>query len=307
MATTSYITPAMLTSAPSGISWTVIPTLTANSFEQAAQLAQVCQSATSYVDGYCRQPLRATINTETASGPGQPRVTVSRDTGIASLVTRRWPVTDVSAVQVSQSRNFPPEWTLVPAGQYRIRHPVITSAANGPVTTPSGGNVIDVAPRYITWDYGRAGQQVMTSYTSGWPHAGTTGAALAGDMSLAVDDVTGWAGFTGFAYDGTFTEPVTVTSVAATTPAVLEGIGGTVQAGPGTLTLASPLTSGHDAGTVISALPATVIHAAVLAATVEALEGIDAIAVQSLNGQSVSIGALAEQCELLLDDFRKVA
>ena len=307
MATTSYITPAMLTSAPSGISWTVIPTLTANSFEQAAQLAQVCQSATSYVDGYCRQPLRATINTETASGPGQPRVTVSRDTGIASLVTRRWPVTDVSAVQVSQSRNFPPEWTLVPAGQYRIRHPVITSAAGGPVTTPSGGNVIDVAPRYITWDYGRAGLNVMYSFTSGWPHASLTADVATASSTVAVDDVTGWAGFTGFAYDGTFTEPVTVTSVAATVPVTLDGIGGTVQAGPGTLTLSSPLSSGHDAGTVISALPATVIHAAVLAATVEALEGIDAIAVQSLNGQSVSLGALAEQAELLLDDFRRWA
>ena len=42
-------------------------------------------------------------------------------------------------------------------------------------------------------------------------------------------------------------------------------------------------------------MPGDIIHATVLAATVEALEGIDAIAVQSLNGQSVSIGALADR------------
>ena len=264
----------------------MIPTLTASGAEQTAQLSQVCWQATSYVDTYCRQPLRATVNTEQDTGPGQPRVTVDRATEIGSVVTRRWPVTDVAAVQVSEARYFPPVWTVVPAGQYRVRHPVIVSAAGGPVTGPSGGNVIDVAPRYLTWDYGRGGQQVMTSYTSGWPHAGTTAAALVGDMTVAVDDVTGWAGVTGFVYDGRFTEPVTVTAVTAASPAPLPGSAGTVQAGPGTLTLSAPLACAHDAGTVISAMPGAIIHATVLAATVEALEGIDAIAVQSLNGQS---------------------
>ena len=304
---TSYITPVMLQSAPAGIAWTVIPTLTASGEQQTAQLQLACWNATSYADVYCRQPLRATINTETATGPGQTRMAVSRDTGIGSLVTRRWPVTDVAAIQVSQSRYFPPEWVLVEAGQYRVRHPVITSAAGGPPTGPSGGNVIDVAPRNLTWDYGRGGQIVMTSYTSGWPHAGTITAAAATDVTLSVDDVTGWAGVTGWIYDGRLTEPVTVTSVAATAPVQLDGVAGTVQAGPGTLTLAAPLVNGHYAGTVVSALPSAVIHATWLAAAVEALEGIDAIAVQSLNGQSVSLGALAEQAELLLDDFRRVA
>ena len=190
---TSYITPVMLQSAPAGIAWTVIPTLTASGEQQTAQLQLACWNATSYVDTYCRQPLRATLNTETATGPGQPRIAVSRDTGIGTLVTRRWPVTSVAAIQVSQSRYFPPEWTLTGTGQYRIRHPVITSAAGGPVTGPSGGNVIDIAPRNLTWDYGRSGQLVMWSYTSGWPHAGLTEPAAAGDTTLAVDDVTGWA------------------------------------------------------------------------------------------------------------------
>ena len=72
------------------------------------------------MDTYCRQPLRATVNTEQDTGPGGPRVTVDRATEIGSVVTRRWPVTDVAAVQVSEARYFPPVWTVVPAGQYRV-------------------------------------------------------------------------------------------------------------------------------------------------------------------------------------------
>ena len=98
-----------------------------------------------------------------------------------------------------------------------------------------------------------------------------------------------------------------MTAAAADTPVQLPGVAGTVQAGPGTLTLSGPLASNHDVGTVISALPPVVLRAAALAATVEALETIDAIAVQSMSGQSVSVGALAESCELLLDDFRRWA
>ena len=98
-----------------------------------------------------------------------------------------------------------------------------------------------------------------------------------------------------------------VTDAVATTPVQLPGAAGTVHAGAGTLTLPGPLASSHDVGTVISAMPAQVLRAAALAATVEALETIDAIAVQSMSGQSVSIGALAESMELLLDDFRRIA
>ena len=305
---TPYVTPAMLTSAPAGIAWTVIPTLTANSAEQQAQLAQVCWKATSIVDTYCRQPLRATINTESGNGPGHPRVAVNRDTHTGTLITRRWPVTGVAAVQTSLARNFPPQWSLVPADQYKVRHPVIASAVSAPVTGPSGGNVIDVGPGYINWDYGRGGWDVLYSYGSGWPHAGLTVAATAGATSVTVDDVTGWAGVTGFAYDSTSTEAVQVTAAAATSPPVLQGTGGTVQAGPGTLTLSAPLGFAHAAGTVISALPANAIHAAVLAATVQALEGIDAIATQSLSGQLAGgTGALATEVEMILDDFRRIA
>ena len=304
---TPYLTPAMLLSRPAGLSWTVVPRLTASTDEQIAQLWQVCWNATSAADTYCQQPLRATVNTETLTGPGQPRVSVSRDTGIGTLVTRRSPVTSVAAIQTSPARSFPPAWSPVPADQVIIRNPVILSAAPALDTVPSGGNVIDVAPPYISWDQGRGGLRVLASYLSAWPHASLTADAAQGDGSLAVDDVTGWAGSCGLAYDSPTTEVVAVAGATATVPAQLPGNGGTVQSGPGTLTLAAPLTAAHLAGTVISAIPPVALRAVALTAATEALEAINAIAVQSLSGQSAGgTGALATESEYLLSSFMRV-
>lgn len=305
---TPYITPAMLQAAPAGLSWQVVPALTASGPEQAAQLQQVCWQATSIIDGYCRQPLRATAVTEQGCGPGQARVSVDRNTRRGTLITRQGPVTAVNAVQVSQSRSFPPAWTLVPADRYRIRHPVLMPASGVPVTGWSGGYAVDVAPGVITWDYGRGGWDVLNSYTSGWPHAGLTSAAASGDGTIGVDDVTGWAGWTGFVYDSTVTELVTVTGAVADSPVQLPGAAGTVQAGPGTLTLSGPLANAHAAGTVISALPGAVLQAAALRAAVMALETIAAIAVQASTGNLPGgLGALATESELALDSFRRIA
>lgn len=308
MPATPYVTPAMLTSAPAGLSWTVVPTLTASTAEQTAQLAQVCWQATSAVDRYCRQPLRATVNTETGSGPGLPRIASDRTTRRGTIVTRRWPVTSVVAIQTSPSNAFPEQWTLVPSGQWKIRNPAVLSAAPTPATGPSGGNVIDVAPGYITWDRGRGGWDVMTSYLSCWPHAGLSATATAGAQTLTIDDVTGWAGTVGFLYDGVSTELVEVSAVSATTPVQLPGVAGTVQAGPGTLTLSQPLAFNHGVGAVLSALPPDVIRATALQASVMALEAIDAISTQSLSGQIAGgTTVLAEEVELILDDYRRVA
>jgi hypothetical protein len=306
---TPYITATMLLSRPAGLAWNVVPTLTADSAAQQAQLQQVCWTATSIVDTYCHQPLRAVAVNQQDNGPGTGgRVAVDRRTCRASVITRQWPVTAVNAIQYSQATSFPETWALVPAGQYRIRKPVLQPAAGIPVTAPSGGNVIDIAPGYVTWDYGRGGWDVLTSYTSGWPHAGLTALAAEGAQTLTVDDVTGWAGWTGWLYDSTATELVTVTAAAAASPVQLPGVAGTVQAGPGTLTLAAPLAYAHQAGTVISALPGDALHAAALAAAVQALETIDAIAAQSLTTSLAGgTGALAEQYELLLDNFMAVA
>lgn len=309
---TPYITPAMLTSRPIGISWQVVPTLTASTEQQLAQLAQECWTATSAADRYCRQPLRAVAVTDPPeTGPGRGRVSVSRDTGIAKLITRRWPVTAVLAVQVSPVRSFPPAYTLVPPPATLIGRPVIASGGPVPPTGPDGGNVIEVAPGYI----GRCGQgreRVMWSYGHGWPHCGLTAPASAADEEISVDDVTGWAvpqGFSGgTVYDSVLTEGIEVISAVADTPVQLPGVAGTVQAGPGTLTLSAPLASAHAAGTVVSALPPDFLRAVALQAAVQALEGIDMIATQSVSGQLAgATGELATEVEMILDNYVRVA
>jgi hypothetical protein len=302
---TPYITTAMLTSRPAGISWNVVPTLTANTAEQTAQLDQVCWSATSTVDSYCQQPLRATVTTETNDGPGVPRVSVDRQSGATTLTTRSRHVTDALAVAVSLARAFPEQWSTVQAGQYRLTRPVFSGS--GPSTGPIGGNSIDLAPGIIDWRHGRGGWRVQLSYASGWPHTSLTAPALAGATVVSVDDITGWSrGWSGFCYDGAQTEPVTVNGVLGV-PVALPNGAGSVMAGPGTLSLAAPLTQPHPAGAVISALPAAVLRAAALAAAVEALQTIDAIATQSLSGELAGgTGALATEVEMILDPYARI-
>lgn len=303
-----YITPDVLMRQPAGLSWQVVPTLTAETPEQKAQLALVCQQVTSLVDGYLNQPLRAECVTEEARWPGQPRVSVDRHSGIGQIVTRRWPVTAVNAVQVSPARAFPPSWTLAKAAQARIAVPVLMPASGSPVTGPSGGNRIDLAPGVLQDGPGRQQQLVSWSYTSGYPHTILTQSVQPQGDSLDVGDVTGWDGWTGFLLDGPATEFVSVTSATAAVPVQLPGAGGTVDAGPGTLTLAGPLAYGHGKGALLTAVPLAALHAAALKCAVVALETIAAIAVQSSGGQLPGgLGALAYESELALDPFARVA
>ena len=253
-----------------------------------------------------------------------PRCNVDPDTGNGVLNVRRWPVTEVLAIQISPSRSFPRVWSAVPAGQWDIRHPLIFSGDSAAPTAPEGGWTIDVAPGYIgcspwgrtpsggfTGGGYRGSQRVQVSYLNGWPHTSLTEDVDADATTLPVDDVTGWAGAGGFAYDGSATEQVSAESVSATTPLVLPNGAGTAQAGPGTITLSSPLAYAHQKGTIISALPATVIEAAVYAAAMQALEGgIDSVVVQTLSGEKLSSGSgiseMATEMELLLDPFRRL-
>jgi hypothetical protein len=231
----------------------------------------------------------------------------------------------VLAIQVSSSRAFPPVWTPVPAGQWRIRHPLISPGDSASATAPDGGWTVDVAPEWISWrgagrgptgawhgGGGRGGQIVQLCYLNGWPHTSLTADAEAGAAELNVDDVTGWTGASGFAYDGAATEAMSGESVAATSPFILPDDAGTAEAGPGTIALSSPLNFGHQAGTVVSALPADVIYATILAAAVQALTGgTDAITIQSIGGEHSSPQPTAEgvtkQYQKLLSDYRRIS
>ena len=324
---TPYLSEALLFNAPTSVSWEIIPEPDATDAQVQAAVNDVIWRATSRLDTWCHQVLRATPDTEYLNGPGQPRCNVDPNTGNGVLQMRRWPVTEVLAIQTSLSTVFPRVWSLVPSDQYEIRHPLIYSGDSASATAPDGGWTIDVAPDYISWTPGipatltsgwnwgssgaRGGQRVQVSYINGWPHTSLTATAIAGATTLDVDDVTGWTGASGFAYDGASTEPLAVSSVAATTPFTLPNDAGTAQAGPGTITLSSGLAYEHQEGTLISAFPAVLIEAAIYAACLQALDaGIDAIAVQSVNGERVSSAAaqkdIATEMELILQYFKRV-
>lgn len=321
---TPYCNPTTVTQAPTGVSWSLLPDSDSTEAEQQAALIAVCWRATSRIDTYCNQVLRATADTEYLTGPGAPRCNVDRNTGNGVLNMKRWPVTSVLAIQVSSNRDFPRAWSAVPAGLWDVRHPLLFSGDSASATAPDGGWTIDVAPGYIGWSPwgrtrtggytgsgGRNSQRVQVSYINGWPHTSLTEAASAADTVLNVDDVTGWTGASGFAYDGAATEPLAVESVSANSPLVLPNGAGTAQAGPGTVTLTAPLGFDHEQGTLVSALPATVIEAAIYAACFQALEsGIDAVAVQDLSGRQVSSSEVSADLETsyrkLLDSFRRV-
>lgn len=321
---TPYITPQMLMDAPTGVSWSIIPRPKASSAEISAEVTNVCWRATSMVDTYARQVLRSTIASEYLNGPGVPRCNVDKNTGNGVLQTKWWPVTEVLAIQVSPARSFPRNFTPVPSGDWDIRHPLISVGDSASATAPDGGWTIDVAPGWISWDGcsrgipgawsgggGRGSQRVQVCYINGWPHTSLTGPAEKDSTELTVDDVTGWTGASGFVYDGAATEQMAGTSVDAAAPVVLPDGAGTAQGGPGTITLSSPLANDHAAGTVISALPADVVYAAVLAAAVQALTGgTDSITIQSLSGEhsspQPSADGMTKQYQALLNDYRRI-
>lgn len=308
---TPYVTPDLVQSAPTGVSWSIIPDPDSDEAATNAELVNICWRATSRLDTVAQQVLRATADTEYLNGPGMPRCNVDPDTGNGVLNMRRWPITEVLAIQVSPARSFPRVWTPADAGQWDIRHPLIWSGDSASATAPDGGWTIDVAPGVIGDRCTRRGRnRVQVCYINGWPHTSLTETAAANATTLHVDDVTGWTGASGFGYDGAGTESLAVESVSATAPFALPNDAGTAQAGPGTITLTAPLAYEHQQGTLISAFPAVLIEAAIYAACLQALEsGIDAIAVQSMSGERVSSDQaskdIATEMELILEFFKR--
>lgn len=309
---TPYVTPQMLQNAPTGISWSIIPFPKASDQAQLAEQTNICWRATSIVDTYCNQVLRATVDNEQLSGPGNARVGVQQGTGNGLLIMRRWPVTEVLAIQTALNAGFPRVWSVIPPGQYEVEHPLInTYTDTASATAPDGGMSVLVAPNYVTWARGRNATRLLVSYVNGWPHTSLTVAAEAGATVLTVDDVTGFTDATAFVYDGATTETVSVSAVTADSPLSLPFDVGTVQAGPGTLALDAPLAHAHAIGVAVSTLPADVLWASALAAATQALEsGTTSITVQNLPGSFTAgghgVSDLTDEYKRLLDPFRRI-
>jgi len=264
-----YVTPSLLTQAPTGIAWTSIPPgKDVTPAQRIAEAANICARATALVDDAAHQPLRATTDSVILYGPGV-RVWAPQgcSTQPAILILKRWPVLQVNSIQVAQN-TFPVVWESVPAGNWSVQNPVSGLYGSiAPTAAAEGGQGVLVSSQYVNWAYGRNGYAIEVQYLNGWPHCGLTANAASGTSTISVDDCTGWAitspltgytGATGTVYDAGSQEVIHVTAASAAS-------------GPGTLTLASPLQSAHNAGTMVSTLPPNVGWAAIMFAVAQAL------------------------------------
>lgn len=260
-------------------------------------------------DAIAGQPLRSTVSVEQIQGPDY-RLTVDAS-GVARAMLSRWPVTQVLAGRVSPRAAIPRSWSPVPVSAIALEDPPMTLLS--PVVegaAGAGGNAVLIAPGYVSWAGGRNGYTTEISYLNGWPHAGVTANVAAGAQTVPVDDVTGMAGATCFFYDGASTETVTVSGAVASSPVALPA-GGTVQAGPGTLTLSAPLAYAHQEGTVVSALPQDIAWAVILLAACQVLaEGATAVAIPDIAGALTSGGKGVEDlkidAEVILANYHRV-
>lgn len=279
----------------------------------------MCLRATAKVNGYCNQVLKATIDTELLHGPDY-RVTVGPGAGGGSItpywgssggfnaraIMARWPVLEVTRVQTCPNNQWPRQWTSLPSGFFEPETPPIGIYGSvSPASEAFGSQAIIIAPGYITWAYGRNGYAIQVTYINGWPHAEITADAHAGDTTLIIDDTTGWAitsyqgttGATGTIKDGGQQE-------------VAHAASASTAAGPGTLTLSSPLVYPHEKGTIFTTMPASIEQACILFATAEALtRGATTTTVHDVGGHGQNTGGdvvgLTTEAELLCHPFRR--
>lgn len=274
---TPYVTPEVLRSAPTGISWGTIPRRESTASAQRAEMLNMCRRATSLVDTTCGQVIRATINTEQQFGPDF-RITVPTGSGNSRIMLSRGPVLKVLDGQICSATTFPRTWSDIDGDQFDVEYPVVgIYGTNTPSDAGDGGNAVILAPGLINWFFGRNGWALRIRYVNGWPHCGLTEDSVEGATTLEVDDTTGWApneiggqGATGSIQDGEVQEAFTVTATSTET-------------GPGIMTLAAPLVNAHASGVMATTLPDQLIQAAILYCCGQALtRGATATGVQSI-------------------------
>lgn len=303
--TTSYVTPGMLLSAPTGISWSTIGASSGKPTpsEYFAEVADICTRASSMVNGMCNSTLKATVDSEVLTGPGEFRFQLQRN-GRARFLLSRLPVLSVIGGQWTPAAAFPPQFTAIPANQFRVERPVVgTTGSTAPNGSGDGGQSVVMAPGIVTWAFGRMAFDVQISYINGWPHTSLTSSVQAGTSTLPVDDITGWVGAVGTIQDGGVQEAITITAV---TPSVAGAI-----TGPGTLTTSSPIVYQHPSGTLVSTLSESIIQATILLCVSQALvRGATATTVQALPGSRLnsnsSPSALVDEAKRILQPYRRV-
>ncbi|MFF4403590.1 hypothetical protein [Streptomyces sp. NPDC001404] len=292
----------MLTAAPTGVSWSSIPSPKSTPDQQYAEQLNLCARASAMVNSFCNVPLRATIDTELLTGPGDFRFQL-QPTGRARLLLSRPPVVQVLSGQWTPAGAFPAQWTPIAGSQFRIEKPLMGVYGTTAPGTSEGGQAVLLAPGIVNWSRGRQACDVQVTYLNGWPHASLNAKATAGTQALNVDDITGWPGAAGTVHDAAGQEAVAVTAV---TPATAGAV-----SGPGTLTLSAPLAYTHNPGVLVTALPGIVVQAAIMLATSQALiRGATATTVQTLPGSRAysstsNASSLIADAKAMLQPFRR--
>jgi hypothetical protein len=316
---TPYVTPEMLLAAPTGVVWSSLgPGPRPTPLQQFDEQVNLTRRATSMIDGYCCQPLRATVDVEDLYGPGDMRFQLV-PSGAARLLLSRSPVTMVLGGQICAAASFPPNWSPIPATSFKIEKPLIgVYGTTVPGGSDNAGQAVLLAPGIATWRGGRGGWQVQVAYVNGWPHGSLQAPAAAGDQVVSVDDCTGWcplpsgsqpiphlahltsSGAAGTVYDPGKQEIFTTLAASATS-------------GPGMLTLAAPLAMDHGVGVMVSTLPSSVIQAAILYCVSQALiRGATATSIQATSGGAGGSGGAgagidhAGEAELLIHAYKRV-
>ena len=315
-----YLSPTTLVTAPTGIGW---DTITGNEDATPAEIQNeiwnMCARATSRVDGYIGQVMRATIDTELVHGPDY-RVTVGPASGgsyptpywgntgaqNARIILSRWPVLSVTQVQTCPNGQWPRQWTALPAGYAEPEVPPLSVLNSiSPGGSAEGGQAVIVGGGYINWGLGRNGWAIQVTYVNGWPHCSLASAVDAGVTSLPVNDCTGWGitdyygvtGATGVIKDSGQQESIRVTSTSVTS-------------GLGNLTLSAATTYPHEAGTIVSTIPTSIEQACILFCTAEALtRGATSTTIHSVGGHAQHTGgdieSLNAEAELMLYPYRR--
>ena len=314
-----YISPVTLTNAPTGVDWTAIPAGDdTTAAENVNEQWNMVQRATSKIDTYCNQVLRATIDTELLHGPDY-RVTVGPGSGgvvpspywggsmatNARIILARWPVLEVTNVQVSPNA-FPRNWVTVTSGYYEPEIPPIGIYGSvAPASDAQGGQAIIVGGGFIDWQLNRNGYAIKVTYINGYPHTVLTSAVNAGATSLPVQDTTGWAIAN---YFGTYTGATGIVKDTGQQETVQVSASSTTS-GPGNLTVPA-ITYPHPAGTVITTIPGAVEQAAIWLCAAEALtRGSTTTTIHDVGGHAQSSGGdvlgLIKMAQDLLKPYRR--
>ena len=228
-----YVDATTFIEAPTGIDTSqLVPSGT--SPQQSAELQNILERATSWIDSYCYQRLAATTDSEIK------RVRPNLQ-GQLEIYPKQFPIISVISAQ----------WIDLAAG---------ASAVWTPITVT---DILALERSFLVYDtdysywrgWGTFPLQVQYEYTNGYPHttltgpAGTTTIVPEGSATIQVASTIGIGTTTGAPENWNLSSQLTILDGANREIVTVTSISGT------TLTLAAPTVNTHSVGALVTAVP----------------------------------------------------